>query len=96
MWDNVGIIRTKEGLQSSLESLNSMRGITLHSVQPSDRFLISMMMDTAEVTALAALLRGESRGSHYRTDSPKENKEWEKKIVLKLCEGKCEVRYASP
>lgn len=96
MWDKVGIIRTKEGLQSSLESLNSMRGITLRSAEPAERFLISMMMDTAEVTALAALLRDESRGSHYRTDSPAENKEWEKKIVLKLCEGKCEVKYASP
>jgi len=96
MWDKVGIIRTKDGLQNSLESLNSMRGITLHSTEPVDRFLISMMLDTAEVTALAALLREESRGSHYRIDSPVENEEWRKKIVLKLCEGKCEVRYASP
>jgi succinate dehydrogenase/fumarate reductase flavoprotein subunit len=54
-----------------------------------------MMLDTAEVMCLGALLRDESRGSHYREDAPEAKASWEKRIVLKLCEGKCEVRYDS-
>lgn len=96
MWEGVGILRSRESLNRALESLNSLRGVPLRSVDPAEKFLVPMMLDTAEVTALPALLREESRGSHYRLDFPEQGRDWERKIVLKLCEGKCEVKFVQP
>lgn len=40
------------------------------------------MQLVARLMIQAALLRTESRGSHYRTDFPKTNPEWKKRIIL--------------
>jgi fumarate reductase (CoM/CoB) subunit A len=95
MWEKVGIIRRREGLEEAIAKFNSLRGRVFKSKDPLEGFLLPMMLDTAEVMCLGALLRDESRGSHYREDAPEAKVSWEKRIVLKLCEGKCEVRYDS-
>jgi len=95
MWEKVGIIRRRKGLEEAMAKFNSLRGSIFKSRDPLEGLLLPMMLDTAEVTCLGALLRDESRGSHYREDAPGAKASWEKRIVLKLCEGKCEVRYDS-
>ncbi len=40
------------------------------------------MLKTSETIILAALLRKESRGAHYRTDYPEMDPAWEKNIVV--------------
>jgi fumarate reductase (CoM/CoB) subunit A len=93
MWEKVGIIRTRENLEAAMSKLNSLRGTVFKAKDQLAGFLLPMMLDTAEVTCLSALLRDESRGAHYRSDDSEVKPGWEKRIVLKLCEGKCEVRY---
>ena len=96
MWNKMGIMRNRESLQNAIATLNDLRNVTLRSTNPEEKLLIPMMLDTAEVTTLSAMLREESRGAHYRTDFPEQSKEWERKTVLKLCEKQCEVKYVKP
>jgi succinate dehydrogenase/fumarate reductase flavoprotein subunit len=96
MWEQVGILRSREGLDGALERLNALRGLTLRSVDSAEKFLVPMMLDTAEIMTLSALLREESRGAHCRLDFPEESREWHRKTTLKLCEGRCEVKFVEP
>lgn len=93
MWRNVGIIRSASGLQEALATFNSIREQGINAENSLELTLVQMMLDMAEVTAMAALLREESRGAHYRVDFPKEEEKWMKRIVLALKEGNCEVTY---
>jgi len=93
MMSNVGILRNAKGLEEAMAKFNSCRGLMLKSKDPLEGLLMPLMLDTAEVVCLGAMLRDESRGSHYREDFPEPKADWEKRIVLKLCEGKCEVHY---
>lgn len=96
MWEKVGILRERRGLEEGLMALNSLRGAQLTSEDPVDKLLVPLMLDTADVITLSAMLREESRGAHYRLDFPGQKEEWQKKTSLKLCEGKCEVKYLPP
>jgi succinate dehydrogenase/fumarate reductase flavoprotein subunit len=52
------------------------------------------MLDLTEVIAIGALLREETRGSHYRRDFPKRNDtDWLKHTLVTLKDGKPEVSY---
>lgn len=93
MLSKVGILRNREGLEAAMSKFNALRGTIFKSNDPVEGLLLPLMLDTAEVVCLGAMLRDESRGSHYREDFPEPKAGWEKRIVLKLCEGKCEVRY---
>lgn len=93
MWGKVGIVRGRKGLEEAMARFNSLRGRFFKSQDPLEGLLLPMMLDTAETTCLSALLRDESRGAHYREDAPETKASWERRTVLKLCEGKCEVRY---
>jgi fumarate reductase (CoM/CoB) subunit A len=47
-----------------------------------DALELENMVLVAKVVARAALIREESRGSHYREDYPETNPKWKKSIVL--------------
>ena len=96
MWDCVGILRDKNGLEMALSTFNSLRGLRISSNSPINKLLIPMMLDNAEVIALAAMIREESRGAHYRTDFPEPKDEWMKRVVLRLQEGECKVSFLTP
>jgi len=88
MWKGVLVVRRKEKLELTIESLKAIKkDIKKISVQSfSDLFLISEIKNLIDVgTAIckAALHRQESRGSHYREDYPSLDKSWEKKILLR-------------
>jgi fumarate reductase (CoM/CoB) subunit A len=91
MWNNVAIIRRESGLSSALKAierlnkdLNTMkvpdgRGFNQHL---QDALELANMILVAKLVARAALIRKESRGSHYRDDYPETKPQWKKSIVL--------------
>jgi fumarate reductase (CoM/CoB) subunit A len=92
MWDNVGIVRSGDDLENALNRLGR-RGRMAGGVAATCRnrhwnreFLealeLRLMVKTAELIAASALLRTESRGSHYRRDFPETGPDWCKNIIL--------------
>lgn len=108
MWDKCGLLRNKTDLQEALDLIGKIKENDLPrlSVQgPSRRFNVSLvdaleainMMDLAEIAVVSALMREESRGSHYRTDFPEiNNREWLKNIVVKKRDGQITYRTERP
>ncbi len=93
MWDHAGIVRDGEGLRLAIEKLRGMRTqlprvFTKYKEPRWNReFLEALellpMIRTAELIAASALLREESRGSHYRRDFPETDAEWLQNVVLR-------------
>ena len=91
MWNNVAIIRQEKGLNSALKAIERInknsstmkvpegKGFNRHL---QDALELENMVLVAKVVARAALIREESRGSHYREDYPETNPKWKKSIVL--------------
>ncbi|MDI9644688.1 MAG: FAD-dependent oxidoreductase [Candidatus Verstraetearchaeota archaeon] len=91
MWNDVGIIRDAARLREALATFNRIREEGVMSTEPLEHSIVQMMLDMAEVTAMAASLREESRGAHYRSDFPHEDENWMKRIVFSLKGGNCEI-----
>jgi len=68
MWERVGILRTREGLERALSEFEQIAGAPLLSGPRN-------FVTTASVIARAALWREESRGGHYRLDFPRRDDE---------------------
>ncbi|MCP4576219.1 MAG: FAD-binding protein [Deltaproteobacteria bacterium] len=89
MWFKTGILRDSEGLSEALKTISDIRSEAVEArvAKISDliRFLeLENMLLLSETVCQAALLRTESRGSHYRTDCPEEdNAHWLKNIAAK-------------
>ncbi|MEE8414341.1 MAG: L-aspartate oxidase [Dehalococcoidales bacterium] len=74
-WDNVGIIRNREGLNQAADVL----AVWQRSLpQPTDRpsYELSNLIMTGRLVTEAALLREESRGAHFRSDFPHSSPVW--------------------
>jgi succinate dehydrogenase/fumarate reductase flavoprotein subunit len=86
MWNKVGVIRQKSGLQ---EALNHLLEPCPKAIVSSPNDLIKLleyqnMRSVAKIVCRAALGHTESRGSHFRSDYPEEdNQNWLKNIVLR-------------
>ena len=80
-WRNAGINRTGSRLLLSARIL-SLWQRTMPT--PTDRasWELSNMVLLARLVVESALLRQESRGSHFREDFPETRREWEKHVVL--------------
>ncbi|MFC2007112.1 L-aspartate oxidase [Chloroflexota bacterium] len=80
-WDDVGIIRNKDGLT---EAANVLAIWQKSLPTPTDRpsFELNNMILTGRLVAEAALIREESRGAHFRTDFPQSSPEWKRHIVF--------------
>jgi fumarate reductase flavoprotein subunit len=80
MWDDVGILRTAEGLQRALARLAELEVELSHvGVAGDDRVFnvswhdwlnLKSLVSVSRVIAVAALAREDSRGAHYREDFP--------------------------
>ncbi|MDQ6930426.1 MAG: FAD-binding protein, partial [Candidatus Eremiobacteraeota bacterium] len=65
MYEKVGLVRNADGLQSALAHVDNLQ---TSMRQPT--LALSNLLDVARLIVTAALLRKESRGSHYRSDFP--------------------------
>jgi succinate dehydrogenase / fumarate reductase flavoprotein subunit len=104
MSDKVGIFRTKKDLEEALEAIRGIRedygrafisGKCLRYSQAIVNLIeFGYMVDITEVITLGALLREETRGSHYRRDFTKrDDAAWLKHTLISLKDGKPDVSY---
>ena len=104
MSEKAGIFRTKKELAEALEAIREIRddygrafisGQCLRYSQAIVNLVeFGYMVDLTEVITLGALLREETRGSHYRLDFPKrDDAGWLKHTLVSLKDGKPEVAY---
>lgn len=80
MDENVGVFRTREGLQRALDKIKILKERFCHApVRDKSRIYntdlmaaleLEFMLDVAEVVVLGAVKRTESRGAHARRDYP--------------------------
>jgi succinate dehydrogenase / fumarate reductase, flavoprotein subunit len=94
MWEHAGIIRNADGLRAASRTIEQLRtrarSIRTEPASDMDAFMrtteLRFMLRTAEVIVRAALHREESRGAHFREDTPEMRDEWTRSIVLS-CDG---------
>ncbi|WP_079527428.1 L-aspartate oxidase [Halobacillus hunanensis] len=90
MMSRVGIVRNRDSLKEQLswiESFELNKWMTADFRQlTKTQWETVAMLQTSWLITTAALERTESRGGHYRSDFPNENKEWEKKHLSKTLE----------
>lgn len=87
MWNNVGIIRDKESLEDAINTIQTLKKKALNAKVNNLNDLITLleflnMLTVSEIISKTALLRTETRGSHYRKDYPKENEKRFRNIVV--------------
>jgi len=91
MWENVAIIRNENGLKSALVKIEELKDKSLNMTVIDgagfnknllDALEIENMLMLASLVTQSALLRRESRGSHYREDYPEKDERWNRSIVL--------------
>jgi succinate dehydrogenase / fumarate reductase flavoprotein subunit len=104
MMDYVGVFREQAGMKQAVEILEDLkeryRHIALddagkrYNTDVLEAWELGALLDTAEVTAVAALERSESRGGHYREDYPKRDDEnWLKHSLAWRKDGAIELGY---
>jgi fumarate reductase (CoM/CoB) subunit A len=79
LWEDVGIVRTAQGLDRGLKALDRLRREALprmavrkpHEIMEAAE--AENLLEVAPMVASAALYRQESRGAHYRDDFPSPN-----------------------
>jgi succinate dehydrogenase / fumarate reductase flavoprotein subunit len=88
MTDNVGVFRTQDSIQQATDDLCQLREDFDRNLQIDDKgarfntdlleaWELGCLLELAEVTAVSALARTESRGGHARDDYPERNDdEW--------------------
>ncbi|MGI0070702.1 MAG: L-aspartate oxidase [Thermoplasmata archaeon] len=83
LWDDVGIVRSADGLASAEERFERL----LRTTQPTRPDALPGPVANAALTALliarASSIRIESRGAHYRSDWPKRRAAWRHHIGLR-------------
>ena len=85
MNDGIAVFRNEKGMQATLDSIRGIKqrypGVSVHNrgrVFNTDLLFVlelGYMLDVAEVIAVSALNRKESRGAHAREDYPDRNDE---------------------
>jgi len=103
MWDQVGLIRTTESLETALARIQSMRSeleaLPAGAAAGFDMSLrgwydLRSSLLTAEAVTVAALNRTESRGAHWREDYQQTDPALEQTQVVGLSGDKVEAAYA--
>jgi len=80
MWDDVGVMRTKDGMQRGLERVAEVSSELLETGVASDNLAFNLtwhdwlnlrsLCDVSQVITKAGLARDNSRGAHFREDFP--------------------------
>ena len=102
MWEKVGLIRNGGDLQSAIDELHVLGERAGRQAAGSEKAFnlswnealdVRNICLNAELVARGALLREESRGSHFRSDFPLPNPEWHKRICLQQKGSGIDVSY---
>lgn len=89
MWNRAGIVRQQRGLEEALEHIEEIRALSQRcSIEKTSHLMryleLQNMLLVSEMACKAALMRRESRGSHYRSEYPNEdNERWLKNIEIR-------------
>lgn len=95
MWQGAFVIRSAQSLNLVLSEIECLRqeyqNIALKSksknfnLELKTAIELELIFDVTEMIVRAALIRTESRGSHYREDHPKQNdQKWLQNIIISL------------
>jgi succinate dehydrogenase / fumarate reductase flavoprotein subunit len=105
MTDNVGVFRTDETMGKAVDDLRLLRAEYSRNIQIDDKgkqfntdlleaWELGCLLELAEVTAVSALARTESRGGHAREDYPKRNDvDWLQHTLCFAENGKLRLDY---
>lgn len=99
----VGVIRNQKSLDEAVRSFHELRALLpdiapvtknrVFNLEWLERLELENMLCMAEIVAMTAANRKESRGSHYREDYPDRSPHWQKNtLVTKGCGGP-EISY---
>jgi len=85
MWRNVGIERSRDGLEEALRRLSFWASYLMDKEFGSpEGWVLQNMLTVASLMAGAALRRTESRGAHIRLDYPdRDDEKWRRHIIIK-------------
>ena len=96
MWRHLLVVRSDASLRACLREIDRLRGEASH-LNAGDPVLLAgaleveNLLTVAEIMARAALLRTESRGSHYREDFPqRDDANWQQSIITRQVGGRSE------
>jgi succinate dehydrogenase / fumarate reductase, flavoprotein subunit len=104
MFEHVGVFRTEDGMGAAIEKVRELRE-RFKEVRVQDQgkvfnlellntWEIGNLLELAEVTAISALHRRESRGAHAREDYPKRDDEkWLKHTLAWFENGQVRLDY---
>lgn len=102
MWEKVGLVRNGADLHSAIDELAALgeraerqgaNPLTAFNLEWNEALDVMNICLNAQLVTRGALLREESRGSHFRSDYPKPNPEWLKRIVQKKNGDSVDVTY---
>ncbi len=92
MFTNVGLFRTKDGLESALSFVeNIIYNLDKFGIEDKSKFYNTNLVDflefkntivCAKTIIISALYRSESRGSHYRDDFPNSLEDYKKTTII--------------
>lgn len=98
MWEKAGVIRDRASLNDALREISHLNSQPFNCKESEITRLLEFknMLLAAELICRSALFREESRGSHYRSDFPKQDDdnwkchtgirlEGDKSIITKVC-----------
>lgn len=104
MFEEVGVFRTESGMQKAVEKMRELRQRFKHvrvsnqgkifNMELLNTWELGNLLELAEVTAVSALVRKESRGGHAREDYPKrDDANWLKHTLAWMEDGNVRLSY---
>jgi len=108
MMDHVSVFRTEEGMQEAVDVIRELKGRFANDLTIDDRgqqyntdlleaWELGALLDVAEVTAVSALTRQESRGAHSRDDYPdRDDAKWLAHTFATLADGDVTLDHSRP
>lgn len=104
MFDQVGVFRVEEGMQQAVDKIEELKERFQHiriddqgekfNMNLVEAWELSNLLDVAQVTAVSALARKESRGAHSRDDyKERDDEEWMKHTLAWLENGGVRLGY---
>jgi len=101
MQDKVGIVRTHDEMAEAIDGVAALRKRAANCSAPGNREYnpgwhtaldLDNLLTVAEAIARSAIERAESRGAHFREDTPEKSDEWSKVNLVISREGDGSMR----